>query len=116
MLNKWKRTINLLFCIKDNCPLVPNPNQEDSDVDGPDRLGDVCDNCPTIPNSDQLDSDGDGIGDACDDDGDDDGKFFITISFIFLFFWIKTQYGCVIIQHRNFYSPSCSQMLLKLKI
>ncbi|GFQ82411.1 cartilage oligomeric matrix protein, partial [Trichonephila clavata] len=57
----------------DNCPLVPNPNQEDNDVDGPDRLGDVCDNCPTIPNSDQLDSDGDGVGDACDDDADDDG-------------------------------------------
>lgn len=57
----------------DNCPLVPNPNQEDSDVDGPDRLGDVCDNCPTIPNPDQLDSDGDGVGDACDDDADDDG-------------------------------------------
>ncbi|GFU48843.1 thrombospondin-3b [Trichonephila clavipes] len=57
----------------DNCPLVPNPNQEDNDVDGPDRLGDVCDNCPTVPNSDQIDSDGDGVGDACDDDADDDG-------------------------------------------
>lgn len=64
-----------MFCVaQDNCPLVPNPNQEDSDVDGPDRLGDVCDNCPTIPNPDQLDSDGDGVGDACDDDADDDGK------------------------------------------
>jgi DNA/RNA endonuclease G (NUC1) len=35
----------------------------DADSDGvPDRL----DNCPLVPNSDQLDSDGDHIGDVCD--------------------------------------------------
>jgi parallel beta-helix repeat protein len=59
----------------DNCPLVYNPGQKDSNGDG---TGDVCDetdsdsdgfpdysdNCKFIPN-DQKDSDGDGIGDAC---------------------------------------------------
>jgi hypothetical protein len=29
--------------------------------------------CPRTPDPDQRDRDGDGIGDACDDDADDDG-------------------------------------------
>ncbi len=47
----------------DNCPNTPNTDQADFDSDG---YGDVCDNCPTVANPDQADSDGDGTGDACE--------------------------------------------------
>ncbi|XKL67531.1 hypothetical protein PGB90_003022 [Kerria lacca] len=57
----------------DNCIYVHNPDQKDSDRDGGDNVGDVCDNCPLIPNKDQKDTDKDGIGDACDNDLDNDG-------------------------------------------
>ena len=67
----------------DNCPVNPNPAQEDNDDDG---AGDVCDedddndtipdaedNCPVVANSDQADFDQDGAGDECDSDQDADG-------------------------------------------
>jgi Zn-dependent metalloprotease len=67
---------------QDNCPLVPNPGQENHDGDNlgsacdPDMDGDTIpnnapDNCPTLPNKPQSDFDGDGKGDVCDNsDGD----------------------------------------------
>ena len=72
---------------KDNCLIVKNPDQRDSDGDGQgdacdpfndrdgDGVADARDNCPAVKNSDQRDGDRDGRGDACDDvtDSDEDG-------------------------------------------
>jgi uncharacterized membrane protein len=71
------------ICPDDNCPAVPNPDQQDLDGDGRGDACDVCprdrfddadhdgvcadlDNCPAVANANQADRDGDGEGDACD--------------------------------------------------
>jgi hypothetical protein len=71
---------------QDNCPVTPNPGQEDADND---LFGDACDtcpndadndadsdghcadddNCPLNCNTQQLDGDGDGDGDVCEEGG-----------------------------------------------
>lgn len=78
---------------EDNCPLTPNGDQADVDLDG---FGDLCDfgcfivelaewevdcdglpdeldNCPALANVEQSDTDKDGMGDLCDSDDDGDG-------------------------------------------
>ena len=74
---------DLLLDRDDNCPLVPNPSQLDSDADlagdacdaddDNDEVNDTADNCPLQPNPLQADLDSDNIGDVCDGDADGDG-------------------------------------------
>ncbi|HET6278306.1 MAG TPA: putative metal-binding motif-containing protein, partial [Candidatus Polarisedimenticolia bacterium] len=59
---------DLVLDIDDNCPLDPNPGQQDPDFD---NVGAACDNCATVSNPNQSDQDGNGLGDHCQDlDGD----------------------------------------------
>ena len=45
-------------------------DRDDTDGDG---IPNLHDNCPLVSNLDQADSDADGVGDVCDDDVDGDG-------------------------------------------
>lgn len=51
---------------------TPEPTDTKPDQDA-DEVPDKEDNCPEVANHDQADHDKDKIGDACDDDSDDDG-------------------------------------------
>jgi hypothetical protein len=56
---------------RDNCPTVPNTNQDPSVCAPPadsdnDTIPDNLDNCVNTPNTDQANVDGDSAGDACD--------------------------------------------------
>jgi len=46
----------------DNCRSFSNSAQDNQDGDD---FGDICDNCSLVANNDQTDSNGNGIGDAC---------------------------------------------------
>ena len=50
--------------------LLASLAQADSDADG---VPNESDNCQSAANEDQQDTDADGVGDACDDDDDNDG-------------------------------------------
>jgi hypothetical protein len=68
----------------DNCPLVSNANQANTDRDAQgdacdsdddnDTVADGADNCPLNANQNQLNTDGDAQGDVCDADDDNDGR------------------------------------------
>lgn len=66
------RRVNRVCLSQDNCWLVLNVDQKNSDKD---LHGDACDNCKTLENPSQRDTDQDGLGDECDDDMDGDGEY-----------------------------------------
>jgi Thrombospondin type 3 repeat len=74
--------------LQDNCPLIPNPDQIDKDLNSKgdacedrdlDQIIDAQDNCSNNSNFDQKDKDKDGLGDTCDNI---DNRFLETNSWI----------------------------------
>ena len=57
-------------------PYPPEPVKRDTDMDG---WYDFEDNCVIVPNDDQLDSDGNGIGDACEAVGPDMSGIYMAV-------------------------------------
>ena len=57
-------------CGGDSCTMQLITLEPDDDADG---VGNSVDNCPAIANPDQANFDGDNMGDACDEDSDNDG-------------------------------------------
>ena len=58
--------------VLDTDDLLPLDASESADTDS-DGVGDNADNCLDVKNTDQLDTDNDSLGNACDEDDDNDG-------------------------------------------
>jgi hypothetical protein len=87
LLNAWRfifgdSDADLLVDERDNCALVANADQANTDGDAEgnacdadddnDTVADAADNCALVANADQANTDGDAEGNACDADDDND--------------------------------------------
>jgi hypothetical protein len=65
----------ILLAVGLSLTVVAGPTEPDTDSDG---IVDIHDNCDVVPNADQYDTDQDGYGQACDSDFNQDGKSNVT--------------------------------------